>query len=98
MIDSQRGIEFGSSALTDRVKASGLVPSMGQHRDCYDNTMIESFWSRMQTDLLDRKKWTTRVELANAMFDYLEICHNRRRRHGQNSWLIPIELKRNTMA
>lgn len=30
--------------------------------------MIESFWSRMQVELLDREKWKNRVELANAMF------------------------------
>jgi transposase InsO family protein len=44
--------------------------------------------------LLDRKKWKTRVELANAMFDYLEIWHNRRRRHSQLGWLTPIEFER----
>jgi hypothetical protein len=33
--------------------------------------MIESFWGRMQTELLNRKRWKTRVELANAIFDYL---------------------------
>jgi hypothetical protein len=74
----RQGVQFGSWAFTDRAKASGLVPSMGSVGDRYDNSMIESFWSRMQVELLDRKKWKTRVELANAMFDYLEIWHNRR--------------------
>ena len=41
----------------------------------FDDAVIESFWSRMQTELLDRKRWRTRVELANAIFDYLEIFH-----------------------
>ena len=36
---------------------SGLVPSMGSIGDCYDNAMIESFWGRMQTELLNRKRW-----------------------------------------
>jgi putative transposase len=31
----------------------------------------------MQTELLDRKQWSTRIELANAIFEYLEIFHNR---------------------
>ena len=63
--------------------------------DCYDNSMIESFWSRMQVELLDRRKWNTRLELANAMFEYLEIWHNRKRRHSQLGWLTPIEFERN---
>ena len=49
----------------------------------------------MQVELLDRKKWNTRLELANAMFEYLEIWHNRRRRHSQLGWLSPIEFERN---
>ena len=39
--------------------------------------MMESFWSSMQIELLDRQKWKTRGELANAIFDYIEIFHNR---------------------
>ena len=53
--------------------------------------MIESFWGRMQTELLNRKKWRTRIELATAIFDYLEIFHNRQRRHSALGMLTPIE-------
>ena len=73
MIHSDQGVQFGSWAFTDRAKAPGLVPSMGSVGDCYDHSMTESFWSRMQVELLDRKKWKTRVELENAMFNHLEI-------------------------
>ncbi|MBO3681799.1 integrase core domain-containing protein [Streptomyces sp. NEAU-YJ-81] len=50
---------------------------MGTIGDCYGNAMIESFWGRMQTELLNRRRWRTRLELANAIFEYLEILHNR---------------------
>ena len=93
-IHSDHGVQFGSWAFTDRAKAPGLVPSMGSVGDCYDNSMIESFWSRMQVELLDRRRWKTRVELANAIFDYLEIWHNRRRRHSQLGMLTPIQFER----
>jgi transposase InsO family protein len=53
--------------------------------------MIESFWGRMQTELFNRRKWRTRLELANAIFEYLEISHNRRRRHSALGMLTPIE-------
>jgi transposase InsO family protein len=55
--------------------------------------MIESFWSRMQVELLDRRRWNTRIELANAIFDYLEIWHNRQRRHSQSGMLSPIQFE-----
>ena len=64
---------------------------MGSVGDCYDNAMIESFWSRMQVELLDRKRWRTRVELANAILESLEIFHNRQRRHSALDMLTPVE-------
>ncbi len=66
---------------------------MGSIGDCFDNAMIESFWSRMQVELLDRKRWRTRIELANAIFEYLEIFHNRQRRHSALGMLTPIEFE-----
>jgi putative transposase len=56
--------------------------------------MMESFWSSMQNELLDRKRWTTRIELSNAMFDYIEVFYNRRRRHSQLGCVSPIEYER----
>ncbi|MBP2335295.1 transposase InsO family protein [Saccharothrix coeruleofusca] len=53
--------------------------------------MIESFRGRVQTELLDRRRWRTRLELANALFEYLEMFHNRRRRHTALGMLTPIE-------
>ena len=66
---------------------------MGSVGDCYDNGLIESFWSRMQVELLDTRRWRTRVELANAIFEYLEIWHNRRHRHSALGMLTPDEFE-----
>jgi transposase InsO family protein len=93
VIHSDQGTQFTSWAFTRRAVDSGLLPSMGSVGDCYDNAMIESFWSRMQVELLDRKRWNTRVELASAMFDYIEIFHNRQRRHSALGMMSPIEFE-----
>jgi putative transposase len=58
--------------------------------------MAESFWGRMQTELLDRQRWRTRLELANAIFEYIEGFHNRRRRHSALDWMSPIEFETTT--
>ena len=67
------------------------MPSFGSVGDGYDNAMMESFWSSMQIELLNRKKWKTRVELANAIFEYIEIFYNRQRRHSSIDYRTPIE-------
>jgi putative transposase len=93
VIHSDQGTQFTSWAFTQRARDSGLLPSMGAVGTCYDNAMIESFWSRMQVELLDRQHWRTRVELASAIFDYLEIFHNRQRRHSALMMLTPVEFE-----
>ncbi len=89
IIHSDHGTQFTSWTFTDRARRSGLVPSMGSVGDAFDNAVIESFWGRMQTELLNRRRWRTRVELANAIFEYLEVFHNRRRRHSSLEMLTP---------
>jgi len=93
VIHSDQGTQFTSWAFTRRALDSGLMPSMGSVGDCYDNAVIESFWSRMQVELLDRRHWRTRVELANAIFEYIEIFHNRQRRHSALGMLTPVEFE-----
>ena len=93
VIHSDQGTQFTSWAFTQRARDSGLLPSMGAVGDCFDNAVIESFWSRMQVELLDRQPWKTRVELASAIFEYLEIFHNRQRRHSALTMLTPVEFE-----
>ncbi len=69
------------------------VTQIGELLDCYDNAMMESFWSRVQVELLDRRRWNTRIELASAIFEYLKIFHNRQRRHSPLSMLTPLEFE-----
>jgi len=94
LIHSDHGTQFTSWAFTRRALDSGLVPSMGSIGDCYDNAVVESFWARMQVELLDRQRWSTRVELANAIFEYLEIFHNRKRRHSALGMRSPVEYEK----
>jgi putative transposase len=47
----------------------------------------------VQVELLNRRRWRTRVELANALFEHLEIFHNRQRRHSSLEMLTPIEFE-----
>lgn len=94
VIHSDHGTQFTSWAFTHRARQSGLVPSMGSVGDCFDNAVVESFWARMQVELLNRQRWRTRIELANAIFDYIEIWHNRQRRHSALEMRTPIEYER----
>lgn len=93
VVHADHGAQFTSWAFTDRIRSAGLMPSFGTVGDGLDNPMMESFWSSMQIELLNRKRWKTRVELSNAMFDYIEIFYNRQRRHSQLDYTSPIDFE-----
>jgi len=87
------GVQFTSRAFTDRIRTAGLIPAFGTVGDGLNNAMIESFWSSMEIELLDRKQWKTKAEFSNAIFDYIKIFYNRQRRHSQLDYLLLIEFE-----
>lgn len=93
IVHADHGSQFTSWSFTERIRDAGLMPSFGSVGDAFDNAMMESFWSSMQIELLDRKRWKTRLELSNAMFDYIEIFYNRQRRHSSLDYVSPVEFE-----
>lgn len=93
IIHADHGTQFTSWAFTDRARRAGLSPSLGSVGDPYDNAVVESFWARLQVEVLNRRRWNTRIELANAIFEYIEGFHNRSRRHSTLGHISPIEFE-----
>ena len=90
ILHSDHGSQFTSWAFGKRLREAGLLASMGTIGDCYDNAMMESFWGTMQLELLDSKRWQTRDELANAVFEWIECWYNPNRRHSSIGMHSPI--------
>jgi putative transposase len=66
ILHSDQGSQFASWAFGQRLRAAGLLASMGTVGDCYDNAMMESFWGTMQLELFASRTWHAREELASA--------------------------------
>lgn len=64
---------------------------MGRVASSVDNALIESFWSTMQRELLDRTTWDSKTQLASAMFEWIEGFYNPRRRHTSLGDLSPAD-------
>jgi putative transposase len=90
ILHSDHGSQYTSWAFGQRLRASGVLASMGSVGDCYDNAMMESFWGTMQLELLDTKEWQTRDELATAIFEWIECWYNPRRRHSSIGMHSPV--------
>ena len=66
---------------------------MGRVASSVDNALIESFWSTMQRELLDRTNWDSRTQLASAMFEWIEGFCNPRRGHTSPGNLSPADFE-----
>jgi putative transposase len=83
--------QYTSLAFGRRLRETGLVGSMGSVGDCFDNAVAESFFATLECELLDRRSWPTRRELATEVFEFVEVFYNRRRRHSTLGYLSPAD-------
>jgi len=99
VVHSDRGSQNSSWVFGKRLRDAGLLGSMGRVASSVDNAMIESFWSTMQRELLDTRRWTDRAELGSAIFEWIEAWYNPRRRHTALGMLTPADYEtRHTAA
>jgi putative transposase len=85
--------QFRSRDFVAVLKANKLTGSMGRVSSAGDNAAMESFYSLLQKNVLDRKRWRSRDELANAIVFWIEHTYNRRRRQRGLGKLTPVEFE-----
>lgn len=93
VIHGDHGPKFTSWAFTRLARRAGLLPALSSVGDPNDNVVIESFWGRMQVQLLNRQRWNPRIKLANAMFKYIKGFHSTRQRHSNLNWKTSIQFE-----
>jgi putative transposase len=86
---SDHGAQYTSWAFGRRLRSAGLLGSMGTVGDCFDNSVVESFFGTLQLELLDQHHWDSRRQLALAIFEWIEAWYNPRRRHSYCDMLSP---------
>jgi putative transposase len=93
VVHSDRGSQYTSWIFGHRLRAAGLLGSMGRVASSVDNGLMESFWSTMQRELLDRQRWATKADLGSAIFEWIEAFYNPRRRHSALGYLSPVQFE-----
>jgi transposase InsO family protein len=88
-----RGVQYASNDYRQALARAGLLPSMSRKGNCYDNAVMESFWSTLKLELVYRTKFITRQEARAALFDYIESFYNRRRSHSALNYLSPVDFQ-----
>lgn len=91
IVHSDRGSQFRSRKFVRAINRHQLVGSMGRVGACGDNAAMESFFSLLQKNVLDRRAWETREDLRIAIVTWIEKTYHRRRRQATLGRLTPIE-------
>ena len=66
-----------------------IEPSMSRRGNCWDNAMAESFFSNLKKEKIRRKIYKTRDDARAAVFNYIEMFYNPKRRHTHNDRVPP---------
>jgi putative transposase len=98
MIHSDRGVQYCCKAFRKTVKQFKFVQSMSRKGNCWDNAVAESFFHLLKTELIYPENLQTKEEIENAIFEYIEVYFNRKRRHSSIDYKTPEEFERLAMV
>lgn len=84
-----RGCQYASGAYQAKLTAFGLESSMSGVGDCWDNAVIESLWASLKTELVYQENFATRQAARDAIFEWIEVWYNRKRRHSSLGYVSP---------
>ena len=88
---SDRGSQYASGDYQRALKDHEMVCSMSRKGDCWDNAVAESFWSTIKAELIHGVDFSTRAAAQHAIFEYIEVFYNRRRRHSTIGYKTPAQ-------
>ena len=69
---------------------------MSRAGNCYDNAAMESFWGKLKTELVHRRKFTSPTEARTTLFEHLEVFYNQRRLHSALGFMSPVDFENQT--
>lgn len=94
IIHSDRGVQYRSIKYQDLIHSIGAVSSMSRRSNCWDNAVMESFFSRLKVELIFAEKYQSIQHVKSSIFEYIEIFYNRVRQHSTLGYLSPMQYER----
>ena len=89
---SDQGCTYASEDYRTRLEQHGITCSMSRRGNCYDNAVIESWFSTVKSE--EGERFESYAHAKEALFDYIEVFYNQRRRHSTLGQISPAEFER----
>jgi transposase InsO family protein len=92
---SDRGVQYASFAMRRLLQRYEIRCSMSAKGDCWDNAVVESFWSTLKAELFADGQPANREIARSGIFEFIEVWYNRERIHSTLGYVTPeqFELK-----
>lgn len=90
---SDRGVQYACGAYQSLLQDLQMTPSMSAKGNCYDNAPMESCIGTIKKECIQSRRFRTREEATQAVFEYIEGYYNTRRRHSSLGYLSPVEFE-----
>lgn len=88
---TDRGSQYASEGHRKLLTDHGIVQSMSRKGNCWDNACVESFFGTLKRELVYHRRYATREEARQDIFEYIEVFYNRQRRHSTLGYHSPAE-------
>jgi transposase InsO family protein len=86
---SDRGSAYTSADYLEQLGQAGLIASFSKPGDCYDNSVMESFFATLKRELRFDKQRPDALELPGLLGTYIEGFYNRERLHSSLGYQSP---------
>ena len=93
---SDRGSPYAATRYPLLLTTHGITTSMSRRRHCWDNAGVESFVGTLKRELVYHRHYATREDAKRDIFEYIEVCYHRQRRHATLGYHSPAEYEART--
>lgn len=86
---SDRGSQYCSDQYQTQLRNFKITCSMSRVGNCWDNAVVESLWASLKRELIYQRKFKTKEEARQTIFEWIVVWYNRKRRHSSLGYLSP---------
>ena len=89
LLHSDQGATYRANGYLAFFDENNITQSMSNKGECHDNAVIESFFSRLKTELVQLENYQTREVAKSKIFEYIEMFYNKVRSHSYLNYETP---------